>query len=139
MARLHPGWLVAMFAAALSVSCWLPWLTTSANGGGRGSAIGGAVGSIVMAPRFGAGQLITLLASVLIVLGAMTTRNISPRVSAATALLLSLLVLGLTWYFYAHNVNPPVGAGYGIFLAGAFAAGALGCSVWALSAAVRRA
>ena len=45
-ARLRPGWLVVLFAAVLSVSAWLPWLTTSAEGGGRASAIGGAVGSI---------------------------------------------------------------------------------------------
>lgn len=137
MARLRPGWLVTAFAAALSVSCWLPWLTTSADGGGRGSAIGGAVGSIVLAPRFGAGQLITLLSSVLIVLGAMAARDISARLAAGAAVALSLLVGILTWFFYSANVRPPVGAGYGLFLAVAFTAGVLGCSAWALATAVR--
>ena len=69
MTRLRPGWFVALCAALLGGSAWLPWLTTSAHGGGRASAIGGTVGSIVLPSRFGAGQLIVLLSAVLIVTG----------------------------------------------------------------------
>ena len=75
MTRLRPGWFVALCAALLGGSAWLPWLTTSAHGGGRASAIGGTVGSIVLPPRFGAGQLIVLLSAVLIVTGAMAARG----------------------------------------------------------------
>ena len=65
MAGLRPGWLVALCATGLTISSWLPWLTTSARGGGRANAIGGTLGSIALPPRFGAGQLIVLLSSVL--------------------------------------------------------------------------
>ena len=75
MARLQPGWLVAVCAAGLSVSSWLPWLTTTSGGGGRASAIGGTIGAVTLPSRFGAGQLIVLLSSVLIVLGAMVARE----------------------------------------------------------------
>ena len=71
MARLRPGWLVTLCAAILAVSVWLPWLTTSALGGGRANAIGGTVGSLVLPRGFGVGQLIVLLTSTLLVAGAM--------------------------------------------------------------------
>jgi hypothetical protein len=109
------------------------------GGGGRGSAIGGAVGSIVLPPHFGAGQLITVLSSVLIVLGAMAAREISPRLTAAAAVLLSLLVVVLSWSFYSSNVHPPVGASYGLYLGAAFALATLACSVWTLATALLRA
>src|SRR5690242_496816 len=103
MVRLRPGWLVVLSAAVLAVSGWLPWLTTTAEGGGHASAIGGTAGSLVLPPRFGVGQLIVLLASALIVAGAMTARGLSARMSALAAVLISLLILGLTvWY---HHVN----------------------------------
>ena len=97
MASPQPGWSVAGFAAGLSVSSWLPWLTTPAGGGGRASAIGGTVGSIALPARFGAGQLIVLLASVLIVLGAMAARGLSERPAAAAAVALSAIVGVLIW------------------------------------------
>jgi hypothetical protein len=78
MLRLSPGWLVALCAAILAVSVWLPWLTTRADGGGHANAIGGTVGNLVLPPRFGAGQLIALLASTLIVAGAMAARVCRP-------------------------------------------------------------
>ena len=59
MFRLRPGWLVALCAAILAITVWLPWLTTRADGGGRANAIGGTVGNLVLPARFGAGQLIT--------------------------------------------------------------------------------
>lgn len=136
MTRLRPGWLVTVFAAALALCSWLPWLTTSAGGGGRASAIGGTVGSIMLPPRFGAGQLIVLLASVLIVLGAMVARGISPRLAAGAAVVISLLVAVLTGWYYRANVVPPVAAGFGLYLGAACALAVLLCSVWALLVAV---
>ncbi len=136
MTRLRPGWFVALCAALLGGSAWLPWLTTSAHGGGRASAIGGAVGSIVLPSRFGAGQLIVLLSAVLIVTGAMAARDLSPRLASAAALVISLLVAFLTWFYYHLNVSPPVAAGYGLYVGAACALAALACSVWALAAAL---
>jgi hypothetical protein len=135
-ARLRPGWLVALFAAVLSVSAWLPWLTTSAEGGGRASAIGGTLGSIDLPQRFGAGQLIVLLSSVLIVLGAMAAREVSQRLAAAAAAVLSVLVAVLTWWYFHVNVAPPVNAGYGLYLGAVCAAAVLACSLWTLISAL---
>lgn len=138
MARLRPGWLVTLWAAALMVSSWLPWLTTSVGGGGRASAIGGTVGSIVLPPRFGAGQLIVLLSSVLIVLGALVGRGISARLASAAAVVLALLAAVLTWWFYRANVHPPVAAGYGFYLGAVCVLAVALCSLWALLAALLR-
>ncbi|WP_066899382.1 hypothetical protein [Mycolicibacterium houstonense] len=132
MVRLRPGWLVALCAAVLIVVAWLPWLTTSANGGGRANAIGGAVGSIVLPRGFGAGQLIVLLGSVLIVAGAMAGRGLSQRWASAAGLLLSLTLVGLTVWYYLLNVKGPVAAGYGLYVGGAMAVLAGLCSVWSL-------
>lgn len=128
----HPGWLVALFAAILSISAWLPWLTTTVNGGGHASAIGGSVGSLHLPPGFGVGQLIVLLAAALLVAGAMVGRDLSARLAAVAALAISLLVTGLTVWYYHLNIVPPINAGYGFYLGLGSAAGALGCSVWAL-------
>ena len=136
MARLRPGWLVALAAAGLSVSAWLPWLTSPVGGGGRASAIGGSLGSIELPPRFGAGQLIVLLSSVLIVLGAMAARNLSPRLAASAAVVISALVAVLTWWYFRANVAPPVAAGYGFYIGAVCALAALACSVWALVSAL---
>jgi hypothetical protein len=129
---LRPGWFVALFAVILSASGWLPWLITSADGGGHASAIGGSVGSVHLPPGFGAGQLIVLLASVLLVAGAMAGRGLSARLAAVVALVMSLLIGGLTVWYYHVNVVAPIGAGYGLYLGAAATVGALGCSVWAL-------
>ena len=134
MARPQPGWLVAVCAAGLGVSSWLPWLTTSADGGGRASAIGGTLGSVTLPPRFGAGQVIVVLSSVLIVLGAMVARNLSQRLAAAAAVVVSVLVGVLTWWYFHANVMGPVGAGYGFYVGVACVAGVLACSIWALVA-----
>lgn len=136
MARLRPGWFVALCAALLAGSAWLPWLMTSAAGGGRASAIGGTVGSIVLPPRFGAGQLIVLLSSALIVTGAMAARDLSPRLAATAALAISALLAILMWFYYHLNISPPVTAGYGLYIGAACAFGALMCSVWAFAAAL---
>ena len=132
MTRLRPGWLLTFCAAAISACAWLPWLTTSADGGGRASAIGGSLGSIVLPARFGGGQLIVLLSSVLIVLGAMVAREISPRLAATAAVVVSLLLAALTWWYYRANVAPPVAAGYGFYLGAVLVLSAVLCSVWAL-------
>ena len=137
MARLQPGWLVAACSAGLAVSSWLPWLTTSADGGGRASAIGGTLGPIALPARFGAGQLIVLGSSVLIVLGAMVARGLSQRWAAAAAVAVSVLVGVLTWWYFHTNVVPPVGVGYGFYIGAVFVVGLLGCSVWALVSARR--
>lgn len=136
MARLRPGWFVVLFAALLAGSAWLPWLTTSAQGGGRASAIGGTVGSLVLPPRFGVGQLIVLLSSALIVTGAMAARDLSPRLAATAALVVSALIGVLTWWYYHINVSPPVTAGYGFYIGAGCALAAVGCSMWALVAAL---
>lgn len=137
MARVRPGWLVALFAAALSVSAWLPWLTTSADGGGRASAIGGTVGSLVLPPRFGSGQLIVLLASVLIVAGAMVAQGLSARVAAAVGVVISLLLAVLVWWYFRTYVIAPVTAGYGFYIGVGCVGVLLGCSIWALAQTLR--
>jgi len=134
----RPGWLIALCAAVLSVSVWLPWLTTSANGGGHASAVGGSVGSIALPPHFGIGQLIVLLAATLLVCGAMIGRGLFVRRASVAALAISLGVAGLGGWYYRLNVAAPITAGYGLYIGAVGAAGALGFSVWALLSAVRR-
>lgn len=138
MTRSRPGWLIALCAAILSASAWLPWLSTTANGGGRASAIGGSAGVIVLPPRFGVGQLIVLLASVLLVAGAMIGRELFTRLAAVVALAVSVLIGALGAWYYRINVVAPITAGYGLYIGAVAVAGALGCSVWALVTAVRR-
>jgi hypothetical protein len=130
MARLRPGWLVALFAAGLSVATWLPWLT--APGGGRSSAIGGSFGDISVPGRFGAGQLIVLLASVLVVLGAMVARGVAPRAAGIVAVVTSVVVAGLTWWYFHAQVVAPLTAGYGFYVGAGCVLAVLACSVWAL-------
>ena len=132
----RPGWLVVLFATVISVSGWLPWLTTTAEGGGRASAIGGTRGSLVLPPHFGEGQLVVLLASALIVAGAMTARGLSARISAVAALAISLLIGVLTASYYHVNVHPPLAVGYGFFIGAAACGGAVICSLWAVATAL---
>jgi hypothetical protein len=132
MARLRPGWLVTLCAAILAVSVWLPWLQTSALGGGHATAIGGTVGSIALRPGFGTGQLIVLLTSTLLVAAPMTARGLSVRVASIGALVLSLLIGVLTWWYFRQYVSPPVSASYGFYIAAAAAGLAIVFSVWAL-------
>ena len=96
MTRLRPGWLVALFAAITSLSTWLPWLMTTVNGGGWANAIGGSLGSLRLPPGFGAGQLIVLLSSALLVAGAIIGRGLSVRLASVAALAISLLIGLLT-------------------------------------------
>lgn len=129
---------MALLAAVLVVVAWLPWLTTSADGGGRANAIGGVVGSIVLPAGFGAGQLIVLLGSTLIVAGAMAGQGLSERLASAVGLLISLLLVALTAWYYTLNVKPPVVAGYGLYIGGSLAAAAAACSIWALVSTLGR-
>ena len=136
MVRLRPGWLVALCAAVLAVSVWLPWLTSRADGGGRANAIGGIVGNMpVPPPGFGVGQLITLLASTLIVAGAMAARGLFGRLASTAALAISVLLVVLTMWYYRLYVYSPVSAGYGLYIGAAAAVLAVVLSVWAMVAA----
>ena len=136
MARLRPGWLVVLCAAVLAVSVWLPWLTSRADGGGRANAIGGIVGNMpVPPPGFGVGQLIVLLASTLIVAGAMAARGLFGRLASTAALAISVLLVVLTMWYYRLYVYSPVSAGYGLYVGAAAAVFAVLLSVWAMIAA----
>lgn len=132
MFRLSPGWLIAFCAAILAATVWLPWLTTRAAGGGRANAVGGVVGNLALPPHFGAGQLIALLASMLIVAGAMAARGLSARVASSAALAISVLIAVLTMWYYRLYVHPPVAAGYGLYIGAAVTVVAIVLSVWAM-------
>jgi len=136
MFRLRPGWLVALCALIVAVSAWFPWLTSTADGGGRANAIGGIAGAMpVPPPGFGLGQLIVLLASSLIVAGAMSARGISSRMASAVALAISVILVAAAAWYYRLYVSPPVSAGYGLYTAGAVALVGVLLSVWAMLAA----
>jgi hypothetical protein len=127
--------MIALFAAAVSVSAWLPWLTTR---GGWANAIGGSAGNLHLPHGFGPGQLIVLLSSALLVTGAMVGRGLSVRPASVAALVISLIEVALMVRYYSVNVKPPVSAAYGLCIAGVAAAAALLCSLWALAASLRR-
>ncbi|KUH95238.1 hypothetical protein AU190_20530 [Mycolicibacterium acapulense] len=132
MSRVRPGWLVAVCGAIVSVSAWLPWLTAN---GGRVSAIGGIFGDLpAPKPGFGVGQLIVLLASLLIVAGAMSARGFSARIASTAALAISVLLVVLSLWYYRLYVYSPVSAGYGLYLGAAVAVVAVVLSVWAMVA-----
>jgi hypothetical protein len=134
--RLHPGWLVALFGLGVWGSAWMPWLTTTVNGGGWASAIGGTHGSLRLPPGFGPGQLIVVLSATLLVTGALLGRRLSVRLASVAALIISLLLAALTVWYYKINVNPPVAAEYGLYVGAAAAACAVLCSLWAVGAAL---
>jgi hypothetical protein len=127
--RLRPGWLVAFFALMVSASAWMPWLTTAVNGGGWANAIGGTHGNLELPPGFGAGQLIVLLSSTLMVAGAMVGRGLSVKVASIAALVISLLLVALSAWYYRLNVNPPVSAEYGLYVGVVGAGCAVVCSL----------
>ncbi len=135
MTRLQPGWLVVLFAALIAISGWLPW-RTRADGGGHSNAIGGIVGNLPPLPKFDAGQLIVLLASGLVVAGAMTARGLSARASAVAALVLSLCIGGLTMVYYRQKILPGMDASYGLYISAAATAAVAICSLWALLSAL---
>ena len=135
MLRLSPGWLVAFWAAILAVTVWLPWLTTREQGGGRANAVGGVQGGLLLPPHFGAGQLIALLASALLVAGAMAARGFSARVASSAALAISVLIAVLTAWYYRMYVHGPVSAGFGFYIGAAVTVLAIVLSVWAMVSA----
>lgn len=138
MARVRPGWLVALCAVIVAVSAWFPWLTSTADGGGRANAIGGIAGAMpVPPPGFGVGQFVVLLASSLVVAGAMSARDISARMASSVALAISVILVVLAVWFYRLYVYPPVSAGWGLYLGGAVALAAVLLSVWTMLAAWR--
>jgi hypothetical protein len=132
--RPRPGWLVAFFALLVSASAWMPWLTTGVNGGGWANAIGGAHGNLELPKGFGAGQLIVLLSSTLLVAGAMVGRGLSARVASVAALAISLLLAALTVWYYRLNVKGPVSAEYGLYVGAVGAVCAVACSIAAVIA-----
>jgi len=134
--RLHPGWLVAFFALTISASAWMPWLATTENGGGWANAIGGKHGSVILPHGFGAGQLIVLLSSALMVAGAMVGRGLSVKLASIAALLISLLIVVLTVWYYELNVSPLVSAEYGLYVGAVAAVCAAACSVVAVIVAL---
>ncbi|KMO67690.1 MAG: hypothetical protein HZB45_13355 [Mycolicibacterium rufum] len=139
MSRARPGWLVALCALVVAVSAWLPWLTSSADGGGRANAIGGVAGVMpVPPPGFGVGQLVVLLAASLVVAGAMAARDISARMASTVALAISVILVVLAFWYYRLYVYPPVSAGYGLYVAGGVAVAAALLSVWTMLAAWTR-
>ena len=127
---------MAFFALLVSASAWLPWLTTAVNGGGWASAIGGTHGSLVLPHGFGAGQLIVVLSSALLVAGAMAARGLSARVASVAALVISLLIIGVTVWYYRLNVGPLVSAEYGLYVGAGGAVCAAACAIAAVIAAV---
>jgi hypothetical protein len=134
--RLRPGWLVAFFALLISASAWMPWVTTAVHGGGWANAIGGTHGNLELPRGFGAGQLIVLLSSTLMVVGAMVGRGLSVRLASFAALVISLLVVALTVWYYKLNVGTQVSAEYGLYVGGVGGICAVVCSVAAVIAAL---
>ncbi len=134
--RPRPGWLVAFFALLISASAWMPWLATAINGGGWANAIGGAHGNLELPKGFGAGQLIVLLSSTLIVAGAMVGRGLSAKLASVAALVISLLLVALTVWYYKLNVKGQVSAEYGLYVGAVGAACAVACSIAAVIAAL---
>ena len=116
---------------------WLPWLTTRADGRrSRQRRRRGGREPVVAAARFGAGQLIALLASTLIVAGAMAARGLSARVASSAALAISVLLVVLTMWYYRLYVYSPVSAGYGFYIGAVVTRSSRSClSVWAMVAA----
>ncbi|BBZ41383.1 hypothetical protein [Mycobacterium conspicuum] len=134
--RLHPGWLVALFGLVVWGSAWMPWLTTTVNGGGWASAIGGTHGNLRLPAQFGPGQLIVVLSATLLVAGALLGRGLSGRLGSVAALIISLLIAAVTVWYYRLNVSPPVAAEYGLYVGAVGAVCAVLCSVWAVGAAL---
>lgn len=136
MARLRPGWFVVLCSTVLLVSAWLPWLVTSAGGGGHATAIGGRLGSIAVPPDgFGVGQLIVLLGSSLTVAAAMAARSLHARAASTVALGISVLLTVLVLWYYRLYVGSPVSAGYGLYVGGGAVVVATVWSVFAMIAA----
>jgi len=66
----------------------------------------------------------------------MVGRGLSVRLASIAALVISLLIVALTVWYYKLNVNPPVSAEYGLYVGAVGAVCAVACSVAALIAAL---
>jgi hypothetical protein len=77
-----------------------------------------------------------LLSSTLLVAGALLGRGLSVRLASIAALVISLLIVALTVWYYKLNVNPPVSAEYGLYVGAVGAVCAVVCSIWTLAAAL---
>lgn len=66
-----------------------------------------------------------LLGSTLIVAGAMAGRGLSSVGHRLPGLVISLLLVALTAWYCSLNVKPPIAAGYGLYVGGAFALAAV--------------
>lgn len=135
--RRRTGWTIAVLAAVVWVSAWLPWLTTGTGGGGWANAVGGSLGNLHLPRGFGPGQLIVVLAAVLLVAGAMIGRDLSARPASVAALAMSLVEVVLMVRYYIVNVKPPVAAAYGLYVGVAAAGTALLCATVALASSLR--
>jgi hypothetical protein len=58
------------------------------------------------------------------------------RLASAAALVISLLIVALTVWYYKLNVNPSVSAQYGLYVGAAGAVCAVACSIWSMIAAL---
>jgi hypothetical protein len=67
----------------------------------------------------------------------MVGRGLSTKPASVAGLVISLLVVALTAWYYKVNVKPPVSAAYGLYVGGGAAAAAVVCSVWAVVSALR--
>ncbi|ALR10787.1 hypothetical protein BST43_05210 [Mycobacteroides saopaulense] len=126
------GWLIALTGLVMAFSVWLPWLRTSASGGGRANAIGGATGSVILPSGFGAGQLILLVSVLLVVAGCMVGQHILPRIAPIAAGVLALGLLALELLYYRANIKPPIVTGYGFWVAISASAVAVALAIVAL-------
>ncbi|WP_078282653.1 hypothetical protein [Mycobacteroides franklinii] len=126
------GWLIAFTGLVMAFSVWLPWLRTSASGGGRANAIGGATGSVVLPSGFGAGQMILLVSALLVVAGCMVGQHILHRIAPVAAGVLALALMGLELLYYRTNIKPPIATGYGFWVAISASAIAVALAIVAL-------
>ncbi len=126
--------MVALFAVAVAVSAWLPWLSTGIASDGWGAAIGGQH----VQHRFGTAQSIVVLSSALLVAGAVVGRGLSTRGASVAALLISSTEVALLVRYYSVNVTPTAPAAYGLYVGAVSAVAALVCALWALVVSLRR-
>ena len=71
-------------------------------------------------------------------LTAMAARELSERSAAVAAVAVSLLIVGMTVWYYRINVQDPVEPAYGLYVGAGAAVAAVLCSVWSLIRAMSR-
>jgi len=105
MARLRPGWLVVLCAGVLAVSVWLPWLTSRADGAGVPARSTGSSAPAGNRRRGSVSGTIVLLASSLIVAGAMARAACSAECIERGTAFRCAFVLTM-WYYRLYGVLP---------------------------------